>query len=109
MSCPKYFAYWSLVLGHWSFDWRTRLTPADGLRDVGDEPLRVFHELLHEPRETENQDGDHGDDLGNEGYGLILNLRQGLGQTDEQAHEHASQQHRSAEQQGGEHCLLREV
>ncbi len=50
--------------------------------------------MLEQPWHAECQGGNHGDDLGDEGHGLILNLGESLEQTDQQAYGHANQQRR---------------
>src|SRR5262245_35729059 len=85
------------------------LPAGDGFWNVGKEYLGVLDHFLDEPGEAEDEDADHGDDCRDEGDGLILDLGACLGEADQEADEAAGQEDWRAEQQSGEHRLLREI
>ena len=87
----------------------TRLTAEDRFGNVGEQRFGVLDHFLDEPGKAEDEDADHGDDFGDEGDGLILDLRQGLSEADQEADEDAREQDWRAEEQGREHGLLGEI
>ena len=62
-------------------------------RDAVYQLRRVVHHLTKQPRQGETQHENHDHDLGNGGHGLFLDLRYRLEQADNEAHDHARDEH----------------
>src|ERR1700754_5061407 len=77
----------------------------DGLGDADPEIVGPVDDRAEHPRPGDDDHRDERDDLGDEGEGLLLDLRDGLEDRDGKAHDEAGQEHRERDLHGHAHHL----
>src|SRR4051794_28072188 len=77
----------------------------DGLGDAAPQLGGPVGDRAEHPRARDRQDGDQGEDLGDEGERLLLDLRDGLEDRDGQADDQAGEQHRQRDLHRDAHHL----